>query len=118
MFALHLSTFLSYSFTVWLAIGSGPAENQLKVLLKGYPVVFTGPLTGQFPFKVLQVYAYTHTYIHKYLNRTSTLMDPHPSKCIYINDECEYKFFMYYVMCKCLHRKVYEYFYDIYRWYV
>ena len=39
-------------------------------------------------------------------------MGPRPSKCIYINDECEHKCFMYYVMCKCLHRKVYEYFYD------
>ena len=67
MFVLHLPTFLSYSFTVWLVIGSGPAENQLKALLKGYPVVFTGPLTGQFPFKV-----FMNVCIERFMN-TSTI---------------------------------------------
>lgn len=28
-------------------VGSGPAEKKLKEALRGYPVVFTGPLVGQ-----------------------------------------------------------------------
>ena len=37
---------LTLTMMVSFTIGSGPAENQLKELFKGSPVVFTGPLTG------------------------------------------------------------------------